>query len=251
MTPPHFDLLVDLGNSRLKWACSENGTLRSGTPLDHAAPLAPQLDAAWCDLPSPRRVLVSSVVRGELEDELRATVAARFGIAPEFVRSAAQLCGVRVAYAQPHKFGIDRLLALIALHAARPAPTVLASVGTALTLDALAADGTHLGGLIAPSPALAQKALLGATARVSASDAASLAEIATDTEDAVRSGCWLGAVALIERFHAQAARALGATPQLVLAGGDGPLLQQWLDVPSRYEADLVLRGLAVYAARPA
>ncbi len=124
---------------------------------------------------------------------------------------------------------------------------VLASVGTALTLDALAADGRHLGGLIAPSPGLAQQALLGATARVTASAQAQLAEIATDTEDAVRSGCWLGAVALIERFHAQAAKALGDAPQLVLTGGDGPVLQQWLSVPARYEADLVLRGLAAWS----
>lgn len=247
MSAVHFDLLVDLGNSRLKWACSDANGLHSGAPLDHAAPLAEQLEAAWRALPAPRRVLVSSVARAELEHELRHALAARFAVAAEFVHSTATLCGVTVAYAQPQKFGIDRLLALVALRALQSAPTVLASVGTALTLDALAADGRHLGGLIAPSPALAQKALLGATARVTASEVASLTEIAGDTEDAVRSGCWLGAVALIERFHARAATALAATPQLVLAGGDGRLLQQWLSVPARYEADLVLRGLAVYA----
>jgi len=247
MSARSFNLLIDIGNSRLKWASDDGNELHAGTPLDHAAALAPQLEAAWRGLPTPQRVLVSSVARQELDDELRTVLATRFAVEPEFLRSAATLAGVKSAYAQPHKLGIDRLLALVALHAGQPGATVLASVGTALTLDALAADGRHLGGLIAPSPGLAQQALLGATARVTASASAQLTDIATDTEDAVRSGCWLGAVALIERFHTQAARELGATPQLVLAGGDGALLQHWLKVPARFEADLVLRGLAVWS----
>lgn len=248
MSQPGFDLLIDIGNSRLKWARAEGDALHAGTPLDHSEPLVPQLEVAWRGLSTPQRVLVSSVARPQLDDELRHVLASRFAVAPEFVRSAPTLGGVRSSYAQPHKLGVDRLLALVALHAAQPTATVLASVGTALTLDALAADGRHLGGLIAPSPGLAQQALLGATARVTASVHAQLTEMATDTEDAVRSGCWLGAVALIERFHAQATVALGAAPKLVLAGGDGPLLQQWISVPARYEPDLVLRGLMAWAS---
>lgn len=239
-----MNLLVDLGNTRLKWALHDAQGLRAGTPVDHSRPLARELDAAWCDAPPVARALVASVGRLRLEAELVQAIRARFGVEPEFVATAAEAGGVRIAYAQPSKLGVDRFVALIALRALQPEGAVLASVGTALVLDALAADGRHLGGLIAPSPALMQQALLGATARVSASDTARIVELADDTEDAVRSGCWLAAAALVERFHSQARARLGADVALVLAGGAAAELAPLLQLPARIEADLVLRGLA-------
>lgn len=239
-----MNLLVDLGNTRLKWAVQDAAGLRPGVPVDHSRPLARELERAWRDAPPVARVLVASVGRPRLEAELVQAARARFGREPEFVATAAEACGVRVAYARPEKLGVDRFVALIALHARAAEPVVLASVGTALVLDALAADGRHLGGLIAPSPQLMQQALLGATARVSAAASARIVELADDTEDAVRSGCWLAAAALVERFHAQAQAQLGVAPALVLAGGAAPELAPLLSLPARIEADLVLHGLA-------
>jgi type III pantothenate kinase len=242
-------LLVDLGNSRLKWAWSDADGLRVGTPVDHSRPLAAPLAEVWAQPPRVARALVASVARPRLEAELAQAIRLHMGVEPEFVASRGEACGVRVAYARPEKLGVDRFLALIALHAQAREPVVLASVGTALVLDALAADGRHLGGLIAPSPTLMQEALLGATARVSASSAARIVEMADDTEDAVRSGCWLAAAALIERFHGEAAKTLGTAPALALAGGAAGDVAPLLRLPARPEPDLVLRGLAVVAAQ--
>lgn len=239
-----MNLLVDLGNTRLKWALHDGVGLQVGTPVDHSRPLAQELAAAWRGAPPLRRALVASVGRPRLEAELVQAVRTRFGVEPEFVASAAEACGVRSAYARPEKLGVDRFVALIALHAQRAEAVVLASVGTALVLDALDAGGRHLGGLIAPSPVLMQQALLGATARVSASDAARIVEIADDTEDAVRSGCWLAAASLVERFHSRIAAYLDAEPTLALAGGAAGELAPLLSRPARIEPDLVLRGLA-------
>jgi type III pantothenate kinase len=242
-----MNLLVDLGNSRLKWAWSDESGLRAGEPVDHSRPLDVELAAAWADAPHVTRALVASVARPRLEAELAQAIRARLRVEPEFVASRAEACGVRVAYARPEKLGVDRFLALIALYAQAREPVVLASVGTALVLDALAADGRHLGGLIAPSPMLMQEALLGATARVSASSSARVVEAADDTEDAVRSGCWLAAAALVERFHSGCAQAFGAPSPLALAGGAARELAPLVRVPARIEPDLVLRGLAVLA----
>lgn len=242
-----MNLLVDLGNTRLKWALHDVQGLRPGTPVDHSRPLLPELELAWRDAPAVARALVSSVGRPRLEAELVQAIRARFGIEPQFVATQAQACGVRVAYARPEKLGVDRFVALIALHALVPGPAVLASVGTALVLDALGGDGVHLGGLIAPSPLLMQQALLGATARVTAAESARIVELADDTEDAVRSGCWLAAAALVERFHLQVSSRLAAPVALVLAGGAASELASLLGRPARIEADLVLRGLARFA----
>ena len=60
---------------------------------------------------------------------------------------------------------MDRFLAMVAAHAHGGGPHVLVGVGTALTLDALATDGRHLGGLIAPGPMLMQQIYQGAQTR--------------------------------------------------------------------------------------
>ncbi|UXI67798.1 type III pantothenate kinase [Tahibacter amnicola] len=242
-----MNLLVDLGNSRLKWAWAEGDTLTVGEPVDHSRPLQPQLEVLWRQAPPIGRALVASVARPRLEAELAQAIHACVGVEPEFIASAASACGVHSAYATPEKLGVDRFVAMIALHARAAVPVVLASVGTALVLDALDADGRHGGGLIAPSPMLMQEALLGATARVSASSTALTVEMAADTEDAVRSGCWLAAAALVERFYATAAARMAHPPVLVIAGGAAAELAPLVRVPSRIEPDLVLRGLAVMA----
>src|SRR6185312_4614180 len=100
---------------------------------------------------------------------------------------------------------------VVAAHAAHRTPCVLASAGTALALDALCADGRHLGGLIAPGVRLMQQSLLDATVLVRPQRAGDILELADNTADAVTSGCWQAAAALIERFHAHALRQLGAT----------------------------------------
>lgn len=236
-------LFIDLGNSRLKWALHD-GHLRTGVPIDHAQQFPSQLEMLWRDIGEVERALVASVAAPTRETELAVAIATRFGIDAEFMRTPAQAAGVHNAYAIPSKLGIDRFLALVALHAEGVAPVIHAGVGTALTLDALGADGIHRGGLIAPSPTLMQHALLGATTRLTVADEAIVAELATSTESAVRSGCLLAAVALIERFRAQASSAFDAEPKLVLSGGGAEPLAPLIAPPVRIAEDLVLRGLA-------
>jgi type III pantothenate kinase len=128
---------------------------------------------------------------------------------------------------------------------------VLASVGTALTLDALGADGQHLGGLIAPGPQLMRQSLLSATARVRPDRAGAITGWADNTADAVASGCWGACAGLIERFVRQVTAPLGGSPQLLLGGGDAlPLRDLLLALPSRLYSDGVLRGLAAWSGAP-
>jgi type III pantothenate kinase len=144
--------------------------------------------------------------------------------------------------------GVDRFLAMVAAYAAGQAPCVLAGIGTALTLDALTADGRHLGGLIAPGPLLMQQSLLGATARVRPERPGSIRDVADNTADAVASGCWQAVAALVERFANNiASQYPNDTQRLLLDGGDADALLPLLHVPADVAADSVLRGLLVWA----
>lgn len=241
-------LLLDLGNTRLKWALQAQpaGWLARGA-VDWRQDAATALASAWAGLPQPAQVIAASVVDPAREAQVAAVAQRLFAQAPTWLRTPAHACGVRNAYAEPQRLGVDRFLAMVAARADGHAPCVLAGVGTALTLDALAADGRHLGGLIAPGPQLMQQSLLGATVRVRPERPGAIVELADNTADAVASGCWHAAAALIERFATHAAAPLGATPQLILGGGDAVSLLPLLSLPARLGQDGVLRGLAVWA----
>jgi type III pantothenate kinase len=241
-------LLLDLGNTRLKWALmlEPGGWLGQGA-FDWHSEAITSLESEWAGLPSPDMIMAASVVDDAREAQVARVMQRLYGREPVWLRTPAMACGVRNAYAEPHRLGIDRFLALVAAHADGYAPCVVATAGTALTLDALAADGRHLGGLIAPGPQLMQRSLLDATARVRPERPGVILELADNTADAVASGCWQATVASIERFVVRMAPRLGDAPTLILGGGDAEALQPLLTMPARMTRDGVLRGLAVWA----
>ena len=245
-------LLVDLGNTRLKCALWDGSALRFIGALAHVGDdVQLDFDTLWKDVGAVSAILIASVASAVVGDQVARKALERFGVQPAFVLSPASACGVRNAYAEPDRLGIDRFLGLVALHAIQSGPCVLASCGTALTLDALAADGSHLGGLIAPSPPLMRDALTGATARLWTPQAARVVERADNTGDAIESGVWLAGAALLERFVTRATTTFGAAPAVVLTGGGAERLATLIEPAHRVDAELVLRGLAIYAASPA
>ncbi|MCK9366258.1 MAG: type III pantothenate kinase [Metallibacterium scheffleri] len=244
-----MNLLLDLGNTRLKWTLAEGVRVRGavGALAWDTPDFETRLDAALAALPPPRAVHMAVVAAAAREARVLACVRRVLRIEPRAQHSVAALCGVHSAYREPARLGIDRLLGMVAARGAGHAPCVLASLGTALTLDALDAEGRHRGGLIVAAPALMQQALLGAAARVSVQGEGRVTWLADNTEDALISGAWLAAAALVERFSEESAQALDAQPRLLLAGGDAPRLQALLRGASQLFPDAVLRGLAIAA----
>jgi type III pantothenate kinase len=238
--------LFDLGNTRLKWARFDDGGLREHGALAHGEPgFEHALDACLAELPRAERALLASVAGEDLAARV-AALAARHGVPCERVHTQSEFAGLRIAYAEPARLGVDRFLALLGAHRRGPGPWLIVGVGTALTVDLLA-DGEHLGGLIAPSPALMREML---ASRVPALDVAGgeRVDFARCTEDALAGGTVGAALGLIERSHARASECLGTTPALLIAGGGGDSLLAALRVPAEAAPDLVLEGLAVRAA---
>lgn len=240
-------LLLDLGNTRLKWALADGARLRgSVTALAWDQPgFEAHLAALLAALPSVDAVWWASVASHTREAQMLAALRGRWVGEAIQVRSQAALCGVRNAYVEPERLGVDRLLGLVAARAAGHAPCVLASLGTALTLDVLDDEGRHRGGLIVAAPRLMKQALLSAAGRVEVGRAEGrIGWFATGTEEALESGAWLAAGALVDRFCEEAAGLLGVLPTLLLAGGDAARLRAQLRRPSQFFPDAVLHGLA-------
>ena len=125
-------LLLDLGNTRLKWALQQgDGWLAQGS-VAWDEPVEGVLSAAWSMTPQPVAVYGASVVDAAREQQLAACVASAFRAEVTWLRTPAIACGVRNAYAEPQRLGVDRFLAMVAAYVDGHAPCVLASVGTAL-----------------------------------------------------------------------------------------------------------------------
>jgi type III pantothenate kinase len=252
-------LLIDMGNTRIKWAL-----LRGATPgRQSALPITDWrgFERALRKLRRVESVQVVGVAGARAELKLR-TILQELGLPkPRFVRSSAQLAGVTNGYREAWRLGADRWVAAIgAWHLAGSRRVVCAvSVGTALTLDVVDASGQHRGGLIAPGPALMVRSLLQDTQGIAPRAAGSAARgarkpgkqtirpLADNTRDAIELGSLTAAAALIDRTISAVRSTLGARPVVMLTGGGASVIAPLLATRHLHCEDLVLQGLAIIA----
>lgn len=239
-------VLVDLGNTRLKCARLDGTRVHDIRAFVHAQTARAAIAdlAAWLDAIDARDdVLLASVAREDLANDVTATFEAR-GCRVRRVRTRAATPTLRIAYADPSRLGVDRWLAMLAARARGEDAVLVAGVGSALTVDAIDANGQHLGGLIAPAPEAMRESLF-ARAPHLRGEPAQVHRFATDTADAVTSGSLLAGAALIERSWQELATRLHTAPRLLLSGGGVDVLRPWLPA-HEHVPHLVLDGLAAW-----
>jgi type III pantothenate kinase len=245
-------LLVDIGNTRVKWATlrdGRQGRMRAAAHENSGLALRALVRSAPREV---NRVVVVSVVDEALSHVLDTAARRRFGVMPEYVRSTQRAHGVTNSYRDTWRLGADRWVSAIGAHALASGRTaVIANVGTALTIDAVSASGRHRGGAIVPGPATMVSSLLtgthGIRRRASGDRAGSRSLFSTDTASALAAGSMFAAAAFIDRAFVEAQRELKGRPLLILTGGAAPALRRYLKSPARFVPDLVLRGLAEFA----
>jgi len=239
------DWLFDLGNSRFKFAPLDGAAAGSVQAWQHGAEA--MTAAALHALPHGGTAWVASVAAPALTATVMDVLRGRFAQV-RVARTLAECAGVRIGYAQPEKFGVDRFLALLAAANAQR-PVLVVGVGTALTIDLMDAAGQHLGGRIGASPTTMREALHARAVQLPV-EGGQYTEFANATSDALASGCDGAAVALIERSLGHGAGQLGAVPALLMhGGGAAPLLP--LLPAAEYRPALVLDGLARWAVHQA
>jgi type III pantothenate kinase len=244
-------LLIDIGNTRIKWARLEHGRLGEQSALPHADLDPEQLRSAFARIGRPARVLMSNVAGAGAAQAVVACVMALWGLHVEAVHASAAAGGVRNGYRDPARLGVDRWLAVIGAYALERRDAVVVSVGTAMTIDAVDAAGLHRGGVIVPGPDLMASSLFRNTSDIAHrahGGASSHALFADNTLGAVEQGAVHALAALIERSAAAFGQERGLAPALVLTGGASARITPALRLEWKVVPDLVLRGLAVLAA---
>lgn len=241
-------LLVDIGNTRLKWAEWESGRMavsRSARHNGHA--LQDVLTQHWLDLSPPERLVAANVAGEDRAAALASWTKERWNVVPEFVVACAEGYGVVNAYRDPERLGADRWAALVAARQRAEGPACVVDCGTAVTLDALGADGVHLGGLIVPGLNMMRQALTANTRGIPDEPEGQVSLLARDTRDAVTGGTLYTLVAVIDRVTEDVTVELGGRLERIITGGDAERVLPLLTGPYRHEPDLVLQGLAVMA----
>jgi len=243
-------LLFDVGNTRLKWGVLEDDRL-SRTGSQRLVDLRESGFTALA-LKLPRdvdQVLASNVAGAAFATKLSSVIGLHTGCDVHFARSERTAFGVRNAYREPRRLGVDRWVAMIGARAEVKGALCVVDAGTAVTIDALDREGQHLGGQILPGLDLMGRALGSETSDIGAPSsrprdpAKGMGIFANSTRGGVRAGALNAVCGAIERA-VRAMRAEGLRPRVVLTGGDASRILKQLDGAILHRPHLVLQGLA-------
>ncbi|MDL2337501.1 MAG: type III pantothenate kinase [Pseudomonadota bacterium] len=248
-------LAVDVGNTRLKWALY--AAAKPGAELlKHGAVFLETIDhlaeADWKSLTRPSSML-GCVVAGEgVKRRVSEQIDDLWNLEPRWAVSTAKAAGVSNGYDHPNRLGTDRWVALIAarqrvLAAGAPRAALVVMVGTAVTVDALDAEGHFIGGLILPGFGLMLRALEMGTAGLKA-PTGDVVDFPTNTSDALMSGGAHAIAGAVERMHRRLLALAGHAPLLLMTGGAAVKLAPITDLPFEMVDTLIFEGLLTLQA---
>ena len=241
-------LLVDIGNSRLKWALDEEQILHSGFLVLTDNDLVAKLHKQWQQL-RPELAVLCSVADEQLTVIISAEISKNWSCPLHRVVVCDHSLGVTNAYTDPTQLGTDRWAALLAARKLVQGPVCIVDCGTAITVDGMDETGQHLGGAILPGTSLQRRMLKQETTGVACQIKKLPGQIPglpiTDTTAAVEYGTSYGIAGAIDRLIVNFSRMLGDNMTVLLTGGAAPDIADLLSSDYRMEQDLVFLGLSL------
>jgi len=238
-------LVVDIGNTRLKWGWLDTNGLLVGDPVVYRqADLEDVLDALWVFSGAPEKVIIANVARDIIRDQISGWLWSKWKIKPELLVSPTRWGFLRHAYAVPEHLGCDRWAAMIeAFHSVKSAVCVV-DCGSAITIDMVDAHGQHLGGFILPGFSAMQLALQENTSLHPGELTVSLPfQPAHSTQAAITGGIAFAVESLVTKTLNWLEQATGQTAQCYITGGDANMLSRLLQHEHISDPDLVIKGL--------
>ncbi len=238
-----MNLLIDIGNSRLKWAWSDKTLWESGAVAidNHSANHLMQTIGEPHG--APLQVGVVSVASEELLHGITQAAQEKWGASVISMQSQLHQAGVRNGYDDPKQLGNDRWVALIAARTQTQSPVCVLSCGTAITIDAMNEHGEFIGGTIFPGLELLRRSLRHGTVGIDHTDGKNESCQAASTVGAVMGGTLYGLAGAINRIVAEHRRVLGGKCAYIATGGSAEVLAPLLDFPVQIVPDLILHGI--------
>lgn len=241
-------LLIDIGNTRIKYLLEQNRNSITANNLVNIDYLSfPSLLASdvFSDV---SEVIVANVQGNELINVIEAW-ALQGEISFIQVYSQSKAFGVFSCYEQPEHLGVDRWLALIAAHQLYPRENVLIiDAGTAITVDLLAKNGEHIGGWIMPGVQTMFDSLLGNTQKIFAEQQdISILTFGENSSECVNLGIWAMVSGAINNAIAQANETL-TLDKVIVTGGNSEQIAKIMSANAEIIPELLFHGLSCFHA---
>lgn len=248
-------LVIDVGNTRLKWAWLTSTGLSDQQAVVHRdSKPAIWTSALFESGQKPSRVLVSNVAGRDMAKTLSRLAKKIFRVDVEFITAAREFHGLTNGYLDSSLLGADRWLALIGAWTKVRSALCVVDAGTAVKVDSVDSSGQHQGGLIAPGIHMMREVLMNKTsdiAKAASNSTPSLAGVlANNTIAAVSRGAVFALAGMADRAAEVIEQSTGTTPRLFITGGDASMITGTMRTHGEIVPDLVLQGLAVIAAQP-
>lgn len=245
--------LVDIGNTRVKWACGDGATLSGHGAFPYAPDtLRRELEQHW-RAARPRELehaLIASVAGPEVTGRVRDFIAGAWSVKARDAVAEPARDGLKNGYDDPASLGVDRWLALLAAWRKYETSLCVVDCGTAVTLDVVLHEGQglggrHLGGHIYPGLAALRKALAMTTGQIQADDDAVPAlAFGSSTPECVSNGYAFALSGLLRECIEKVRKEHDAELLTVITGGGAATLPpSLLPASARHEPHLVLQGL--------
>lgn len=247
---PERFLLLDGGNSQLKWAWVENGTFTevSRAPYRDLAKLGEEwLRFADEDVKIVGCAVCGSVKKAMVEEQLTRPV--------EWLSSMPQALGIRNHYRRPEEHGSDRWFNALGSRRFTQNACVVVSCGTAVTTDALTEDNHYLGGTIMPGFHLMKEAMALKTANLNR-PIGKVYPFPTTTPNAIASGMMDAVCGALMMMHGRLKDKTGEGKpvDIIITGGGAARVVQALpeafvhDNQVKIVDNLVIHGLLHWIA---
>lgn len=233
-------LVIDAGNSRLKWGMHDGDDWMSQGVVSY--PVSVSSEPGWQAFEAPEKIIISNVAGEQVRSDILRALAQWSQSVCWIVPKAAE-CGVINGYREPAQLGSDRWAALIAARYLHLGYCLVVNVGTAMTVDLLTDKGRFAGGIIVPGSQLMREVLSVKTDGIDSDADGRFIQFPDNTADAVASGALQALAGAVERIHGAVLQTYGYAPLCILSGGAAPVLQPLLNIPLRVVDNLVLEGL--------
>lgn len=245
-----MNLLIDIGNSRIKWGFYQEGGLQFENAVFYKNQvLATVFNHCFGIYERPEQVLVANVAGIAMKAALETWLMNQWQLKPEFIRAQSSYLGLTLGYHDAAEFGWDRWLGLIRLWRDFQKPFCLIGCGSALTFDAVDARGQHLGSLIAPGLHLQRQSIVTQLSGCQLPDSMTFQvkqALGYSTADAVIQGILHMSSGFINYYSAKYQQILGAETEFVITGGDAEILMPLLPLNPHFRPHLVLEGLSLF-----
>lgn len=237
-------IVVDVGNSRLKWCTCSEGYLGGIRSQSHAEDWIPSLRKQWSSL-NPERVVVASVATPAIDNSLAYLVRELWQLKIEFVQATAEAFGVSNGYQSPERLGVDRWAAMVAAWNNVRRPCVVVDAGSAITVDLIDQHGQHLGGMIAPGVGMMVRGLTHETAGLSYQPSVKLsAEPGQDSQSCMNAGITAMLSGFVQKLRTVASERLDNNAAWLLTGGDAHWLLAYVK-DAIMDEKLVCKGIVL------